>query len=338
MTSLSGSTRRAILMFFFAACCVVFVRPSGIVLAQENPQYTVEEYDAYKAITGESDPAKKMELISQFFKTYPKSTLKPNVTSDFQEMLKNLRDAKKWTQVITVGRQFLAAVPDDAYTVAVVAEGYSETKNFQQFVIFGEATYKTNPSGNLAYAMAKAYKELGNNIKYLEWGERTIAALPDNYETMLEMAIIYSDNQRIAESDKYAKMCLKVLQAAKKPEQMSDKDWATYTSRAFQACYLIIGSNAYQRQEFIAAIPQLENSLKYNPRNDMALYWLGDCYWQTRNTGKALINYAKASLLNGRAAAPAKQKLENLYKQTHANSLVGLDKVIAAAKADLEQK
>ncbi len=144
----------------FIFCCVVLVRPNLSALAQDNPQYTVEEYDAYQAITGESDPAKKMDLITQFFKTYPKSTLKPNVTSDFQEALKNLRDAKKWPQVITLGKQFLTVVPDDAYTVAVVAEGYSETKNYQQFVVFGEATYKTNPSGNLAYAMAKAYKEL----------------------------------------------------------------------------------------------------------------------------------------------------------------------------------
>jgi tetratricopeptide (TPR) repeat protein len=337
MTSLSGSTRRAILMVFIAGC-VMIVRPHLTAIAQENPQYTVEEYDAYKAITRESDPVKKMDLITQFFKTYPKSTLKPNVTADFQEALKNLRDAKKWPQVIALGRQFLTAVPDDAYVVALVAEGYSETKNFQQFVIFGEATYKTNPSGNLAYAMAKAYKELSNNVKYLEWGEKTIAALPDNYETILEMAIIYSDNQRIAESDKYAKQCLKVLQAAKKPEQMSERDWAAYTSRAYQACYLIIGSSAYQRQEYTAAIPQLENSLKYNARNDMALYWLGDCYWQARNTAQALRNYAKASLLNGRAAVPAKTKLENLYKQTHQNSLTGLDRVIASAKAELEQK
>ncbi len=337
MIILSGSIRRAIFVAFIF-CCVVLVRPNSSALAQENPQYTVEEYNAYQAITAESDPAKKVDLITQFFKTYPKSTLKPHVTSDFQEALKNLRDAKKWTQVITLGREFLGVVPDDAYTVAVVAEGYSETKNYQQFVVFGEATYKTNPSGNLAYAMAKAYKELGNNAKYLEWGEKTVASLPDNYETLLEMAIIYSDNQRIAEADKYAKQCLKVMQAAKKPEQMSDKDWSAYSNRAFLACYLIIGSNAYQRQQYTAAIPNLENALKYNARNDMAYYWLGECYWQARNTGLAMKNYAKASILSGRAAVPARQKLETLYKQTHANSLAGLDKVIAVAKAELEQK
>jgi tetratricopeptide (TPR) repeat protein len=337
MTSLSGSIRSAFLVILIFGSIVIF-HPHQYALAQENPAYTLEEYNGYQAITGESDPAKKMDLITQFFKTYPKSTLKPNITSDFQETMKNLRDAKKWSQVITLGKQYLSFVPDDAYTVAMVAEGYSETKNFQQFVIFGDATYKTSPSGNLAYAMAKAYKELGNNEKFLEWGTKTVAAFPDNYEIMLEMAIIYADNQRTAEADRYAKQCLKVIQAAKKPEQMAEKDWGDYTRRAFQACYLIIGSSAFQRQDFTAAIPNLENSLKYNSRNDMAYYWLGQCYWQARNTVMAMKNFAKANLLGGRAAVPAKQQLENLYKQTHKNSLVGLDRVIAAAKAELEQK
>ncbi len=337
MTPLSGSARKAIFVAV-VICCAALVRPQGKALAQENPPYSIEEYNAFQAITGESDPAKKMDLITQFFKTYPKSTLKPNVTSDFQESLKNLRDAKKWAQVINVGRQFLSIVPDDAYTVAIVAEAYSETKNYQQFVVFGEAVYKSSPSGNLAYAMAKAYRELGNNIKYLEWGEKTVAALPDNYETMLEMAIIYNENQRIAESDKYARQCLKIMQAVKKPDPMSESDWTAYSSRAFLACYLIIGSNAFQRQQYAVAIPNLENAVKYNSRNDMAYYWLGESYWQTRNTAMALKNYAKANLLNGRAAVPARQKLETLYKQTHANSLTGLDKVIAVAKAELEKK
>ncbi len=338
MNSLSGSTRR-VLLAVFIFCCVAFALPAMNANAQETPQYSVEEYNAYQGITGESDPAKKMELITQFFKTYPKSTLKQHITADFQESLKNLRDAKKWPQVITLGRQYLGMVPDDAYTVAVVAEGYSETKNYAQFVVFGEATYKANPSGNLAYAMAKAYKELSNNTKFIEWGEKTVATLPDNYEIMLEMAIIYSENQRVAESDKYARQCLKVLQAAKRPEQMAEKDWAAYSTRAFQACYLIIGSNAWQRQDFGGAIPFLENSLKYNSRNDMAYYWLGDCYAYTRNTPLALKNYAKASLLGGRSAQPAKQKLENLYKQTNPKkTLVGLEKVIAVAKTELGQK
>ena len=180
MTILSSSTRKTIILAFILGC-LVLIHPNLMALAQENPQYTTEEYSAMQGITGESDPGKKTEMILQFFKTYPKSTLKQYIVSDFQGALKTLQDAKKWTQIITVGRQFLTVVPDDAYTVALVAAGYAETKNYQQFVVFGEEVYKTNPNGILAYNVAKAYQSLGNTAKFVEWADRTVQKLPDNY-------------------------------------------------------------------------------------------------------------------------------------------------------------
>ena len=334
MIPTSGSIRKIWLTVFILGG-IAFIRPDLGALAQENQQYTVEEYEAYQAIAKEADPAKKMELISAFWKSWPKSTLAQHITADFQEALKKLQEAGRWAQVITIGRQFLALSPDDAYTTALVAEGYVQTKNNRQLVAFGEEAYKKNPTGNLAYAMAKAYKDLGNTVKFWEWGEKTVAAFPDNYEIMLEMAILYSDSKRNAEADKYAKRTLKTIQAAKKPEQMSDKDWAAYTNRAYLACNLVIGNAAYERQDYTNAIPAFESALKYNSRNDTAYYFLGQAYWQQRKIDLAMKNFAKASLLNGTASGSARQQLENLYKQTHKQSTVGLDKVIAVAKAEL---
>jgi tetratricopeptide (TPR) repeat protein len=336
MNSLSGSARRTILVFALIVGCVAFFCPGRIALAQENPpQYTAEEYSAYQAITGEADPAKKMDLILKFFKAYPKSSLTPHITSDFQGMLKSLQDAKKWAQSITAGRQFLTVFPDDSYTLALVATAYAETKDYKQFVVFGEEVYKANPNGNLALSMAKAYQNIGNNAKLAEWAEKAVAKIPDNYEMLLELAKIYVDVNRSAEADKYAKQCLKVIQAAAKPEQSSEKDWTAYKNYTQMACYYIIGKIAYDRQDYANAVSNLENSLKFNARNDMAYYFLGQAYWQTRNAPMALKNFAKASLLNGNAAAPAKQQLENMWKASHQGSLAGLEKVIAAAKAEL---
>jgi tetratricopeptide (TPR) repeat protein len=340
MNSLSGSTRTTFLLIAFFWGCMALFSPSQNALAQDptTPQYTVEEYSAYQAITGEADPTKKMDLILKFFKTYPKSALTQHVTADFQTMLKNLQDAKKWSQSITVGRQFLTVFPDDNYTIALVATAYAETKDYRNFVILGEEVYKANPNGNLAYSMAKAYQNLGNNAKLAEWAEKTVAKLPENHEMLLELAKIYVDANRTAEADKYAKQCLKVIQAAAKPEQSSEKDWTAYKNYAQMMCYYIIGKIAYDRQSWAQAITNLEQHLKFNARNDMAYYYLGESYWQARNTILALKNYAKASLLGGNAAGPARQKLESMWKASHQGSLAGLDKVIAAAKAELQGK
>jgi tetratricopeptide (TPR) repeat protein len=339
MNTLSGSTRRTFLLVAFIFGCLAFFRPGQNALAQDPiPQYTIEEYGAYQAITGEADPTKKMDLILKFFKAYPKSSLTQHVTADFQGMLKNLQDAKKWSQSITVGRQFLTVVPDDNYTLALVATAYAEIKDYKQFVVFGEEVYKTNPNGNLALSMAKAYQNIGNNAKLAEWAEKAVAKIPDNYEMLLELSKIYVDANRNAEADKYAKQCLKAIQAAAKPEQSIEKDWTTYKNYTQMACYYIIGKIAYDKQDYANAVSNLENSLKFNARNDMAYYFLGHSYWQSRNTPLALKNFAKASLLGGNAATPAKQQLENMWRASHQGSLVGLDKVIAAAKAELGTK
>ncbi|MBP1598128.1 MAG: hypothetical protein H6Q05_3505 [Acidobacteria bacterium] len=335
MKSLSGSkckTLFMVLLFSYA----VWVLSVANALAQDAPQYTPEEYNASQAIAAEADAAKKAEMIVNFVKTYPKSTLKEYITSDFQAALKKLEDERKWQQVIAAGRLFLSAIPGDPYTVALVAEGYSQTKNYSQFVVYGEQIYKSNPSGNLAYGLAKAYQTMNNQAKFLEWAQKTVAALPDNYEMLLGLAVGYGDLNRTAESEKYARQCLKVIQAEAKPETTSEEDWTKYKNHTLMACYYIIGNAAFTKQDFTGAIKNLESSLQYNPRNDRAYYFLGESYWQMRNTNQALKNYAKAYLLGGAVATPAKLKMENLYKSTHKNSLVGLDKVIAVAKSELK--
>jgi predicted Zn-dependent protease len=103
------------------------------------------------------------------------------------------------------------------------------------------------------------------------------------------------------------------------------------------ACYYIIGHAAFKRNDFANAIPNLENSIKINNRNDTAYYFLAESYVYAQKPSMAILNYAKASLLGGQVAVPAKQKLENLYKQTHAGSLAGLDKILAVAKSELSK-
>ncbi len=323
------------ILFISILGIAVFPSLCGGAPAQDVPQYTVEEYNAYQAITGEPDPAKKMDLIVKFFKTYPKSTLLVHVTGDFQTMLKALQDGKKWPQLITVGKQFLAVSPDDPYTIALIAAAYSETKNYKQFVVFGEESYRTNPSGNLAYAMAKAYQSLGNNAKLVEWAERTVAAIPDNFEMRMELAKIYADSNRPADAEKHAQQCLKAIQAAQKPENASDRDWKTTTDHFQMASYFIMGNSAFQKQSYAAAVTNLENSLKINNRNDTAYYILAQSYLQLRQTNPALKNFAKAALLGGSVAEAAKQNLELYYKQTHRNSLIGIERIYEVAKEEL---
>jgi tetratricopeptide (TPR) repeat protein len=126
------------------------------------------------------------------------------------------------------------------------------------------------------------------------------------------------------------------MTAATKPEGTADDLWNRYRTSTLATCYAIAGNVAYERNDYPNAISNLENSIKHFKRNDLAYYYLGLSYWQQNRIDIAMLNLAKAYLLKGSAAASAKQHLDNLYKSTHGQSLVGQDRVLARAAQDLK--
>lgn len=314
-----------------------FVQP--YLMSQEKPaaQYSEEEYKAMEQIRGEADPADKAALVVKFFKAYPNSSLKEYVIGDFVAMMSKLQQAQKWDQVTQYGRQVIGFDPGNQYLIGFLAEGYRQTKNYKAFVEFGEQAYQKNPSGNLAYFLAKAYLEIGNMQKFLQWGETTVAKMPENYEIQLELVKQYSAIKNDAKADTYARQAVKTLSAmTKPPEGMSAADWKKYTDWAFATCYYQMGYYANLQNNYSAAISNLMNSVKYYKRNDAAYYYLGQAFWRQNNLAMAMMNFAKAYLLNGSTSAAARQHLENIYKASNRGSLTGLDKVLAKAQEELK--
>jgi tetratricopeptide (TPR) repeat protein len=310
--------------------------PTAAYAQEEAPKYTAEEYKAYQDITAETDAAQKIPLIVKFMQDYPKSTLQQHIMAAYQGMMGNLQSAQRWTQLIACGEQFLKVAPDDAYTFSMLATGYQKTNNLKQFVVFGERAFEKKPDGNLAYYMAKAYKDLQNDPKYLAWAEKALALLPDNHELLLDMAKSYAKMNRTAQASKYAKQGIKVLSTMPKPEGVDEKAWKDYTTNGLANCYAIVGNVAYEAKDYAAAVSNLESSLKYYKRNGLAYYYLGLSYWQQNKVDMAMLDLAKAYLLGGPSAAAAKQHLDNLYKSTHQQTLVGQDRVINKAKEELK--
>ncbi|MBM3788887.1 MAG: hypothetical protein FJW35_00895 [Acidobacteria bacterium] len=330
---LSRSQYGAALLLLFTVTLAV---PCLVGQEKGATQYTEEEYKAMEAVRAEDNPAQKTALVVKFFKAYPKSTLKDYVVGDFGAMMGKLQAAQRWTEITSLGRQVIPFDPDNQYLLSLMAAGYQQSKNYKQFVEFGEQAYQQTPTGNLAYYLAKAYLELGNTAKFLQWGETTAAKMPDNHEILLELAKQFSAARNDAKADKYARQCLKAVGGASKPEQMSAEDWKRYTDHAYATSYYVVGYYGHQQAKYDVAVDNLENSLKYYKRNDAAYYFLGQSYWQTRRLDMAMKSFAKSYLLNGTTSAPAKQHLDNLYRQTHNGSLTGLDRVIARAQEELK--
>jgi tetratricopeptide (TPR) repeat protein len=306
------------------------------VRAQEQAQYTAEEYKAYQAVTAEQDPAKKAALVVAFLKDRPQSTLRPHVIGDYQKMMQELEKSGNWAGIIAAGEQFITVVPDDILTISLLATAYQKTKNNAKFVTYGEKVFNANPNGNIAYYLAKAYLDMKNAAGFVKWGEKTVEFMPDNYEILLELTISFGEARRYPQAIKYGKMCIKAFQSATKPEAMSEKDWKAYSTHLNATCYYIVGSSAYETKDYSTAITNLEGSLKYFSRNEMAYYKLAHAYWQQNRIDLAMKNFAKAYLLNGSSSRAARQYLDQLYKSTHQQSLVGVERVIDKAKEELK--
>ena len=321
---------RTLLSILFITC---LVSTPSLVRAQE---YTEEEYKAFQDIQAEKDDAKKTDMIVKFLREKPKNALRPNMIAEFQKVVVDLRNEKKWTQIISLGDKFMDVAPNDDFTIKALVVAYAQTNNTKGFATFGEKAYASKPSKELAVELARAYQKLGNDAKYLQWSEKILATDPDNVEVLADMTQRYMASQNTAQALKYARLCLKALPAAKKPAETNEQTWKNTTNSAYAIAYGVIGANAYQNNNYAEAIKNLDSAVKYFKRNEMAYYYLGMSYWRQNKVEPAMLNFAKAYLIKGPTANSAKQYLDQLWKAGHRNSLVGQNRVIDRAQQDLK--
>jgi tetratricopeptide (TPR) repeat protein len=320
---------KKLLMILFVAALVI--TPNVVKAAQEP---TEEEYKALQDIQAEKDSVKKTDMIVKFLKEKPKTSYRPNVINEFQKVVADLEKKKEWSQIISLGDRYVGVAPDDAFTIRLLTAAYSETKNMKGFATFGEKAYAATPNAQLANAIAKAYLSLGNDAKFLQWGEKTIESDPNNVEILADM--MKRSAQNTAQALKYARMSLKTLPNAKKPEGLDTQTWQNMVNASYAVAYATIGANAFQNNNYAEAIKNLDASVKYQKRNEAAYYWLGRAYWQQNKLQPAMLNFAKAYILKGSTSATAKKHLDQLWTSGHRGSLAGEERVIETAEQDLK--
>jgi len=321
---------RTLLSFLFVAGLIL---TPNLVQAQEQSQEE-KEYEAYQKIAAEKDIAQKVDLVVTFLKESPKSQYKPNVIAEYQNAVLKLREEKKWQQVVSACEKFIRVDSDDAFSIGALTVAYAETKNSKGFVAFAEKSYASKPSGELAYAIAKGYLELKNDAKFLQWAEKTLASNPDKMDLTIELtkrALAVEDH---AKATKYAKMTLSALQNAKKPESVDAQAWKTTTDLYYAVSYAALGAASYSNRNYPDAINNLTNAVKYYKRMSTAYYFLGMSFWQQNKIAQAQLNFAKAYVIDGNAAA--KKQLDTLWSQSHGGSLAGMQVVIDRARQELK--
>jgi tetratricopeptide (TPR) repeat protein len=325
---------KTLLTILFVACLIL--TPS---LARAQAQdYTEEEYKVFQDIQAEKDDVKKVDAIVKFLQEKPKNGLRQYMLPEYQKVIIELKNEKKWSQIITLGERFLTVAPGDDFTEGHLANACSESNNMRCFATYGERVYAAKPNADLARALAAAYQKQGNEAKALQWKEKVLASNPDDILIMADAMKRYAAAQNNAQAVKYAKQCLKVLPTAKKPEGTDAENWKVTVDQTYAIAYGVLGQDDYQNRRYSLAIKNLDNATKYFKRNDAAYFALGMCYWQTGKLDAAMLNFAKAYVIKGAAANSAKQNLDKLWKQSSKGATAaGLQRVIERAQQDLSR-
>jgi tetratricopeptide (TPR) repeat protein len=187
----------------------------------------------------------------------------------------------------------------------------------------------------------------GNNIDMMgEYGEKSLAAWPDNYVLMTELGSAYVQRRQVDKAEEKATKALALIVTAAKPTNASEEQWnaAKNLMMATNQCTLgfvhlnraqVTTDAAIKKNEAEAALAPFQKSLEISPKDDYSLYGIGVSYGLLNNYPNAETNLARASVVNGVVSPMAKSTLETIYKNEHKNSLDGLDKVLAKAKSDL---
>jgi tetratricopeptide (TPR) repeat protein len=186
-----------------------------------------------------------------------------------------------------------------------------------------------------------------NNMEMMsDYGEKSLAALPNNLILLTELGSAYVHRKQIDKAEEKASKALELIEKTPKPPRATEEQWATGKQMMLTSNFSTLGfvhlnraqSNPDPGQKKIEgekAIPLFMKSLELTPSNDYSLYGLGLTYAILNDYPNAEAFLAKAAVVSGPLAPVSRSMLESLYKKQHNNSLNGLDQVLAKAKAEL---
>jgi len=332
---------------------------SGALLAQEisplsDYQYK-RDYAQYEEIKKIGDAQKRADAIIAFLKEHPINRILAYAAADYMNVVRQQTDAAKalkmaetlWALVPTnesIDAAKLPAgvdefkkehiAPTQKLVLAFFTDAYIKEKNYPKAVESAEKLYALSPDKALLPVIAGLYFDLKNTDKYLSYGQKILAQFPieqpQGFSTAIQMAQVYIEKQDInAAIGLYNKVM--AVYGDKVPPNVQEAQWNA--TRAF--AYGLMASTVYSQKDYTKAQQLFERVIKFDSKRDDAYYYIAMCQWQNNDPAAAIEPLAKTVVLNKQFAAKAQPHLENLYKAQNNNSLDGLDKVLAQAKADL---
>jgi hypothetical protein len=311
--------------------------------AESDQDYTEEEYNAYEAANNEKDTAKKAQLCIEFLEKYPKSTLKNYVVNIFETLLYETAKANDYAKLMTFAESWAKINPSDIKSQAYLFDAAVALGQHAKVIEFGEKLYAQQPSAKLALPIYQAYDKLGNASKKEEWALKMLQypEYKNDLQLRMQLVIMYAEKD-LPKASGYAQQALSAVPGATKPASMSEADWTKGVNDVKKACYNIVGMNEFAQKKYAEAIKALTQANQAAGKNieadkfDSGYYYIAMSQWQTNQIEDAYHSFFIASMIKGSLESKALKNASDLYKSTHNNTEVSMDREIRRARADLD--
>jgi tetratricopeptide (TPR) repeat protein len=178
-----------------------------------------------------------------------------------------------------------AATPEEE--AAFKAFNGIKNSDFQKKITAGEEFVKKFPksrhSGSVYSGLAGAYLAAGQEEKMFAAGERALALTPDNVDMLSLMAMMVplrlqagslDADQKLQDSEKYARKAIELLTALTKPEGFSDEDFNHSKNQKLSMAHTGLGLIFFHRQKFAEAATELKQATTITPTPDEINYYV----------------------------------------------------------------
>jgi tetratricopeptide (TPR) repeat protein len=255
------------------------------------------------------------------------------INAGYEKLLFDCYDGGKYQELETLAEQWNNLHPNDPRTIAYIVTAAAQLGHNEKLVQYLQELYKLQPTADRALHLAKTYKGMNNDAKYLEWIEKVLE-YPEHasdFALRYDLVQYYVNEKNYAKAAQYARLTLEATELVKQPSAETQARIRAVRN----ACYHLIGMNQYEAGKYGEAIKSFQQALKAEVYGE-GYYYIGLCQRNLDLIDDAMVSLAKADLHGGEVAPKAKEYLEKLYKALHNNTLIGIEKIYRKAKEQIE--
>ena len=284
-----------------------------------------EQIDVYTEAINEQDLLKRGDMLIGFIAKYPEAELlEPYVLPAYSRLLFECSQSGKYQELEILAEKLIDLYPHNLEAIARAATAAEQLGHNEKFLKYLLIIYDMEPTGERARFIADAYDKTGNLEKYIEWCKKTFTypEYSGDYTLRLKLVKRFLEIGNIDKASTYAAKTLDVFDASEKPDAAQQENIRSKR----RICHHIIALKLYKEGKFQEAIKSFESALKAEIYQE-GFYRIGLCLWELKKGEMAHDYFSAAELVGGEYTEKAKDYKEQLYKESHNNTLVGIEKV-----------